>query len=564
MAIIIPESRLATTELQPIMSPSFRAPDPIRNPLKPITDVINRAVREEIDETNKIKVNDAINSLQSGLQERGYGNGKERGFYSLQGINAVNGQQRFNDGNELLAESISEDLNDTQRRMFSKYSADILLKSSGSTLEFVNGQRHVAKVSSLEGQKVNAINGVALDYTESGRQINYTSGRVAVFEGMSQQGADPQATRQALSDFDSKFYYNAIKSALANGDMEQAASMLATYGDKITPVKRASLRGSLATDSAGKKEDYDLQIAQYTYDVRFDPEGSLTANLEQSIGLSPEVRKLYEGMVRRGKKDHVLNKAYVSEELVNQYSGTPVSSIPSVDKSKLLPADKKRLYDIEAFESGLNDADIMRSLAQLNNKQVANINLSDAIKVAGYAVSSAGYKKAVEYKKKRMDGLQSERADALQKAMTLFPKVIASSKVLAPFGELGLKKDSIEYNNAYLNIQLLATKFINQEIDKKEAKGESQILSNVEITNIINRASYSGTIRQEGWFTDSDVDLGIPDIAYPVLAAALPEMKKSHFKKKPGETDVQHILRFLATHSVVNGLDVDELFLERD
>lgn len=563
MAIIIPESRLATTELQPIMSPSFHAPAPIKNPLKSITDVINKAVREEIDETNKIKVNDAINSLQSGLQKRGYGDGKEAGFYSLQGINAVNGQKQFNDGNELLAESLAEDLNDTQRRMFSKYSADILLKSSGSTLEFVNGQRRVAKVNSLEGQKVNAINGVALDYTESGRQINYTSGRVAVFEGMTQRGADPQATREALSDFDSKFYYNAIKSALANGDMEQAASMLSTYGDKITPVKRASLRGSLKTDLAGKKEDYDLQIAQYTYDARFDPDGSLTANLEQSKGLSPEVRKLYEGMVRRGKKDHILNKTYVSEELVNKYSGKPVSSIPSVDKSQLLPADIKRLHDTEAFESGLNDDDMMRLLAQLNNKQIADTNLSDAIRVTGYAVSSAGYKKLVEYKAKRIDGLQSERADALQKAMILFPKVIASNKVLAPFGELDLKKDSIEYNNAYLNIQLLATKFINQEIDKKETNGESLILSNVEITGIVNKASYSGKIRKEGWFTDSDVDFGIPDIAYPVLAAALPAMKKTNFKKKAGETDVQQILRFLATHSVVNGLDVDKLFLER-
>ena len=563
MAIIIPESRASTTELQPIMSREFRAPQQLSNPIESLAKVINDQVNLETDETNKIQVNDALNNLKSGLQRRSYGDGDEPGFYSLKGINAVNGQKQFNDGNELLAESLAEDLNRTQRKMFNKYSGDILIRSSGSTLKFVNEQRGVAKLSSLEGQKVNAINGVALDYTESGRQLNYTSGRMAVFESMKQQGADPQATLQALSDFDSSFYYNAVQSALANGDTGTADAMLSSYGDKITPVKRASLKKSLTKSVNGSNDDYDLQIAQYTFDQRFDPEGSLSSNLEQSKGLSPKVRKLYEGMARRGKKDHILNQQYVSEELVIKYSGSSVDSIPSVDKNKLLPADKKRLQDTDKFESGLNDDDIMKSLAQLSNKQIAEINLSETIENSKLRVSNKGYKAALEYKNKRMDGLQSERAKALQKAMTLFPKIIASNKVLAPFGTLDLKKTSVEYNNAYLNIQLLAGKFINDAIDKKEANGESQVLSNAEITNIVNRASYSGKVVDKGWFFDSEVEFGIPDISNPVLAAALPKMKAANFKKKPGETEVQHILRFLATHATVNGLDIDDLFLDK-
>ena len=243
MAIIIPRSKEASTELRPVLGQPFHAPERTPNPLEGITRILN----QEVDKDNKIKANDAINELKSGLQIRGYGGEGVDGYYSKQGIDAVEGSKSFIDGNEAFSEEIAKRLNPIQKQIFNKYSASILLSTAGSAQVFANNQRKVGAINSLKAQESNALSGVSLDYTEEGRRLNHASGRVAVFERMRQEGADTEVTKSALNDFDSSYYYTAVTSSIANGDIETAKEILNMYGEKISPVKRNGLVKSLSS-----------------------------------------------------------------------------------------------------------------------------------------------------------------------------------------------------------------------------------------------------------------------------------------------------------------------------
>ncbi|GFO73257.1 hypothetical protein BJAS_P3969 [Bathymodiolus japonicus methanotrophic gill symbiont] len=552
MSMVIPESELTTTKLNPIMSNRAIAPPQIKNPLGGIVKVI----RDEETKINQIAVNDAINDLNAGLTKRAYGDEKEAGFYSQRGKAAVDGMPGFSTGNEQLAEDIKNKLTHGQRKMFAKYSTPILNKSAQSSLIFLGEQTRVAKSKSLDSQVTNANNDAAKNYSAQGIKDSLESAMLAVDE-ISEMNGDSKETRETrIADTTSNLAYNAGLSALANNDLGSTERILRDYGDSIYPAKRKALSNAIELSRKVNEDDYILGAAQQAVDNLTDPNAPFSYNQQALKGIkNPKVRKAALAISRQNLSDEQASRKQESDRLSYKYRNYLEPDIPAGDWSRMNTG--VRTF-VKERTSQFNSQDNESFYATIIAMPVEQLKDLDAVEFRaklvknGAHIDKAGLAKVLDYKNKAVKSVDSQVAESSKEAMSTFKNRVEADNA---FGDTDT--DSVEYKRAYLNVKIVTQSMINKEISRRFNNSEDTTLSPLEISRITNRVLISGKMTANGWVWDSKEKINLAMISNKNLIGIIDKMEQMKYKGKPGDTYMQKLLRFAAIHYDLNELTVE-------
>ena len=545
MPLIIPKRSLERSELRPqSQRPLNQVIDQpnIAGAISDSVSEISKVIISNEDEKDKISAQNSLNSFNSTNLQLGYGSdeeGNNTGFFSKIGQNSIDSQDEYRNSLQLNYDSHVEGMSKNQRRYFDSKANTTLMKLNGEATRNVSKQIVIAKQKTLSAATENTIQDAQTDYSPDNLQDQLNAGILYVHQAQSNLGASPAEKIEAIDEYKNKFYSQVIRSAIGNNDPVTANKIFNENSKYLTPNDKITLRNMLSTSTEEGNTRYKKQVAQNMSDKYYVKGSTLERNLEKVSKIKDaEIREFARKNIVNRHKDQQRSDSDHKADIVIAISdyaekGGLVGDLPPETFKGLKVEEKNKLKNLD-FQ-GRNNDQMVTLVLGMTPEEALDFDAVDFAEKNNLSFNAKGLKKIMEIKEEVKEGKVSARTSAYKKVSSAF-----SSSVLGDdkFDREGRRTKYKNRDDASKQTMLMVSqKIINDVISEKERNGETTNLDDVEVNNIIRKATL---------FTEDYEILGVPPLT---ASKIIEEMYANGLDNIPGKTFSTKFLSYYASHS---------------